>query len=139
MKFKGSVLLVDDEAHIRKFIGLVLRQFSIPRLLEAGNGEEALEIYGRERPDLVLLDVNMPKMGGLETLKQLRLLNPDCVVVMLTSLATRQTIEEAAELGATNYIRKDTPKEEIAKALQETLEANFDLTENDGPNHEPSV
>jgi hypothetical protein len=42
-------------------------------------------------------------------------------------------------LGATNYIRKDTPKEEIAKALQETLEANFDLTENDGPNHEPSV
>ncbi len=139
MKFKGSVLLVDDEAHIRKFIGLVLRQFSIPRLLEAGNGEEALEIYTRERPDLVLLDVNMPKMGGLETLKQLRLLNPDCVVVMLTSLATRQTIEEAAELGATNYIRKDTPKEEIAKALQETLEANFDLTENEGPSHEPSV
>ena len=137
MKFKGSVLLVDDEAHIRKFIGLVLRQFSIPRLLEASNGEEALEIYGRERPDLILLDVNMPKMGGLETLKQLRILNPDCVVVMLTSLATRQTIEEAAELGATNYIRKDTPKEEIAKALQETLEANFDLTENDGPSHEP--
>lgn len=137
MKFKGSVLLVDDEAHIRKFIGLVLRQFSIPRLLEASNGEEALEIYGREHPDLILLDVNMPKMGGLETLKQLRILNPDCVVVMLTSLATRQTIEEAAELGATNYIRKDTPKEEIAKALQETLEANFDLTDNDGPSHEP--
>lgn len=139
MKFKGSVLLVDDEAHIRKFIGLVLRQFSIPRLLEASNGEEALEIYARERPDLVLLDVNMPKMGGLETLKQLRILNPDCVVVMLTSLATRQTIEEAAELGATNYIRKDTPKEEIAKALQETLEANFDLTDSDGPSHEPSA
>ena len=137
MKFKGSVLLVDDEAHIRKFIGLVLRQFSIPRLFEASNGEEALDIYRRERPDLVLLDVNMPKLGGLETLKQLRILNPDCVVVMLTSLATRQTIEEAAELGATNYIRKDTPKEEIAKALQETLEENFDLTETDGPSNEP--
>lgn len=137
MKFKGSVLLVDDETHIRKFIGLVLRQFSIPRLFEASNGEEALDIYRRERPDLVLLDVNMPKLGGLETLKQLRILNPDCVVVMLTSLATRQTIEEAAELGATNYIRKDTPKEEIAKALKETLEENFDLTETDGPSNEP--
>ena len=137
MKFQGTVLLVDDEAHIRKFIGLILRQFSIPRLLEASNGEEALEIYSREKPDLVLLDVNMPKMGGLETLKQLRVLNPDCVVVMLTSLATRQTIEEAAELGATNYIRKDTPKEEIAAALQETLEANFDLTEENPPSHEP--
>jgi len=140
MKFKGTVLLVDDEAHIRKFIGLVLRQFSIPRLLEASNGEEALEIYRREKPDLVLLDVNMPKMGGLETLKQLRLINPDCVVVMLTSLATRQTIEEAADLGATNYIRKDTPKEEIAMALQETLEANFDLTDHDGSSHaQPST
>lgn len=137
MKFQGTVLLVDDEAHIRKFIGLILRQFSIPRLLEASNGEEALEIYSREKPDLVLLDVNMPKMGGLETLKQLRVMNPDCVVVMLTSLATRQTIEEAAELGATNYIRKDTPKEEIAAALQETLEANFDLSEENPPSHEP--
>lgn len=137
MKFKGTVLLVDDEAHIRKFIGLILRQFSIPRLLEAGNGEEALEIYSREKPDLVLLDVNMPKLGGLETLKRLRVLNPDCVVVMLTSLATRQTIEEAAELGATNYIRKDTPKEEIAAALQETLGANFDLTEENPSSHEP--
>ena len=137
MKFQGTVLLVDDEAHIRKFISLILRQFSIPRLLEASNGEEALEIYRREKPDLVLLDVNMPKMGGLETLKQLRVLNPDCVVVMLTSLATRQTIEEAAELGATNYIRKDTPKEEIATALQETLEANFDLSEENPPSHEP--
>jgi two-component system chemotaxis response regulator CheY len=140
MKFKGTVLLVDDEAHIRKFIGLVLRQFSIPKLLEASNGEEALEVYRREKPDLVLLDVNMPKMGGLETLKQLRLINPECVVVMLTSLATRQTIEDAADLGATNYIRKDTPKEEIAMELQETLKANFDLTDQDGSSHaQPST
>jgi two-component system chemotaxis response regulator CheY len=138
MKFQGTVLLVDDEAHIGKFIGLVLRQFTIPRLLEAGNGEEALEIYAREKPDLVLLDVNMPKLGGLETLKRLRLIDPDCVVVMLTSLATRQTIEEAAELGASNYIRKDTPKEEIAAALLETLRANFDLAEEGPTNHEPS-
>jgi two-component system chemotaxis response regulator CheY len=129
MKFKGTVLLVDDEAHIRKFVGLVLKQFSTPKLIEASNGEEALILYAEHRPDLVLLDVNMPKLGGLETLKKIHKLDPDCAVIMLTSLATRQTIEEASELGALNYIRKDTPKEEIAKALQETIEANFDLTE----------
>lgn len=129
MKFKGTILLVDDEAHIRKFISLVLKQFSIPKLLEASNGEEAIALYKEHKPDLVLLDVNMPKLGGLETLKCLHELDPECAVIMLTSLATRQTIEEASELGALNYIRKDTPKEEIAKALQETIEANFDLSE----------
>jgi DNA-binding NarL/FixJ family response regulator len=51
---------------------------------------------------------------------------------MLTSLATRQVIEEAAELGATNYIRKDTPKDEILKTLRETIEKSFDATDS-GP------
>jgi two-component system chemotaxis response regulator CheY len=129
MKFKGTILLVDDEAHIRKFIGLVLKQFTDPKIIEASNGEEAIALYSEHRPDLVLLDVNMPKLGGLETLKKIHDIDPDCAVIMLTSLATRQTIEEASELGALNYIRKDTPKEEIAKSLQETIEAHFDLTE----------
>ncbi len=125
MRLTGSIMLVDDEAHIRKFISLVLRQFTASRIIEATNGEEALELYAEHRPKLILLDVNMPKLGGLETLRQLRILNPDCVVIMLTSLATRQIIEQAAELGAANYIRKDTPKEEMTKALKETIEANF--------------
>lgn len=126
MKFTGSILLVDDEAHIRKFIGLVLRQIQAVTILEASNGEEALALYAQHRPDMVLLDVNMPKLGGLETLRGLKALNPDCVVVMLTSLATRQIIEESAELGAANYLRKDTPKDEILQSLKETIEENFD-------------
>jgi len=129
MKFNGTILLVDDESHIRKFIGLVLKQFSTPKILEASNGEEAIALYKEHKPDLVLLDVNMPKLGGLETLKKIHEIDPDCAVIMLTSLAIRQTIEEASGLGALNYIRKDTPKEEIAKMLQETIEANFDLPE----------
>lgn len=126
MKFTGSILLVDDEAHIRKFIGLVLRQIQAVTILEASNGEEALALYAQHRPDMVLLDVNMPKLGGLETLRGLKAVNPDCVVVMLTSLATRQIIEESAELGAANYLRKDTPKDEILQSLKETIEENFD-------------
>ena len=126
-KFTGTILLVDDEAHIRKFIGLILRQFTAAKLIEATNGEEGVALYSEHRPDLVLLDVNMPKLGGLETLRKLHQLDPDCAVIMLTSLVTRQTIEEASELGALNYIRKDTPKEEIAKALRETIETHFDL------------
>ena len=128
MNFTGMILLVDDEPHIRKYVTLILRQLGTPLIIEAANGEEAIAAYQRENPDLVLLDVNMPKMDGIETLKRLKELDPNCVVIMLTSLANRETIAQALELGAANYIRKDTPKEEIAQALSSTIDACFDLS-----------
>ncbi|PTY07007.1 response regulator [Opitutaceae bacterium EW11] len=121
MQFDGTVLLVDDELHVRKFIGLILRQLGNPVLIEAANGKDAVEAYKREDPDLVLLDVNMPVQDGIETLRQLMTVDPHCVVVMLTSLANRQTVEQALQLGAANYIRKDTPKDEILAALRQTI------------------
>jgi two-component system chemotaxis response regulator CheY len=132
MKFKGTVLVVDDEAHIRKFVTLILRQLGCTSFLEAGNGEDALATYESARPDLVLMDVNMPIMDGIDALRRLRALDPEAKVVMLTSLVNRETIESALALGAYNYIRKDTPKDEIAKALSETIEDCF------GPENEPS-
>ena len=129
MNFQGTILLIDDEPHIRKYVGLILRQLGAPTLVEASNGEEGVAAYLRENPDLVLLDVNMPTMDGIETLKKLKEIDPDCVVVMLTSLANRQTIEQAIELGAANYIRKDTSKEEISKALSATIDACFQAEE----------
>jgi two-component system, chemotaxis family, chemotaxis protein CheY len=125
MNFAGKILLVDDEAHIRKYVSLILQQLGSPRIVEAANGEEAIARYQSERPDLVLLDVNMPQMDGIETLRSLKQVDPDSIVVMLTSLANRQTVEHALELGAENYIRKDTPKDEIAVALNETIAACF--------------
>lgn len=123
MKFAGKILLVDDEAHIRKYLLLIIKQLGRPTLVEAVNGEDAIVVFQRENPEVVLLDVNMPKMGGIETLKRLKAINPNCVVIMLTSLANRETVEQALENGAAGYIRKDTPKEEIASVLTETIEA----------------
>lgn len=128
MNFTGTILLVDDEPHIRKFVTLILKQLGSPVVVEAVNGEQALEVYQRENPDLVLMDVSMPKMDGIETLKALKAIDPNCAVIMLTSIVNRDTIEQAVEGGALNYIRKDMPKDEIARALRETIEANFDLS-----------
>ena len=129
MNFSGSILLVDDEAHIRKFMSLLLRHLGVDRIFEAPNGASALEVYKAEKPDLVMLDVNMPQMDGLETLRALKAMDPDCVVVMLTSLANRQTIDQAVALGAANYIRKDAPPEDIGRALAETIDTCFETEE----------
>lgn len=126
MNFQGTILLVDDEPHIRKFVSLILKQLGVTRLLEAANGEEAVATYQRAQPDLVLLDISMPLVDGLATLQRLKQIDPECIVVMLTSIANRQSVDQALALGAVNYIRKDTPKEEIARALAETITAHFE-------------
>jgi len=117
MNFPGKVLLVDDETHIRKFVGLVVKKLCSPTLVEASDGLLALALYSREKPDLVLLDVNMPNLDGIQTLERLMQGDPDAKVVMLTSLANRQTIEDCVRLGALGYIRKDTPKDELTAQL----------------------
>jgi YesN/AraC family two-component response regulator len=127
MKYEGKILLVDDETHVRKFIGLILKQLGATTLFEAGNGRDAIEVFKRESPNLVLLDVNMPIQDGIQTLREIREISADCVVVMLTSLANRQTVEEALSLGADNYIRKDTPKDEILAALRQTIAECFSV------------
>ena len=126
MSFTGKVLVVDDEAHIRKYVSLIVKTLGQPTVVEAPNGEEALLAYSREKPDLVLLDVNMPRMDGLQALQALKQLDPDCVVVMLTSLVNRQTVEECLRLGARGYLRKDTPRQEIAEQLRQIIADSFE-------------
>ena len=125
MEFNGTVLIVDDEPHIRKYIGLILRKFGNPTIVEAANGEEAIVLFPQHNPDLVLLDVNMPMMDGLQCLERLHAEHPDALAVMLTSLATRNVVERCLELGAVNFVRKDTPKDVMAKVLADTIDDNF--------------
>jgi len=121
MTYPQTILLTDDEPHIRKFISLILRKFDNPTILEAGNGQEAVELYKQHHPDLVLLDVNMPFLDGVQALGQIKQTDPDAVVVMLTSLANRQTVEECMRLGAVDYIRKDTPREEMTAKFERVI------------------
>lgn len=121
MEFSGKVLIVDDEGHIRKYISLIVKRLGNPEILEAQNGEEAIALYESHQPDIVLLDVNMPGLDGIQALERLRTIDPKAVVVMLTSLAARNVVERCVELGAVNFLRKDTPKEAIAKIIADTI------------------
>ena len=108
MNFTGKILLADDEAHIRKFIGILVRRLGSPTVIEAREGQEAVELFSRESPDLVLLDISMPVLDGLQALAAIRQADPEAVVIMLTSMTNRKTIDECLRLGATAYLRKDS-------------------------------
>jgi two-component system, chemotaxis family, chemotaxis protein CheY len=121
MAYGLKAMVVDDDDHVRTFLVVLMRKVVSGTIFEARNGEEALEVYIRERPDFILLDVNMPIMDGLTTLGKLHELNPDVAVIMITSLATRKIVEEALAAGASNFIRKDTPKAQMMDVIRETI------------------
>jgi len=98
-----TVLVVDDEEIIRDFFARTLTEY---RVLTATNGEEALSIIRREKPDLVLLDIKMPGIDGIETLKQIKQIDKNIAVIMLSAYGTLETNLEAARLGAYTSIAK---------------------------------
>ncbi len=103
-------LIVDDSSVMRKIVARALQQggVSLGQILEAGNGSEALEILRREKVDLVLSDINMPVMNGLEFVRQLRSVEnaQGIPVVMITTEGSESHVMEAISCGARGYIRK---------------------------------
>lgn len=122
MNRPNTVLIVDDEPHIRMYLKLILKKVGFKTFIEAKNGQEGIDLYKSRKPDLVLLDVNMPVKEGMEALDEIMEFDPTAVVVVTSSVASRQAVEQSVELGASYYIRKDTPKEDIAKQLDTLID-----------------
>jgi two-component system chemotaxis response regulator CheY len=121
---KPRVLLADDEPHIRMLIKTVMRSMNCEVIGEALNGNEAIELFKKEKPDLLMLDINMPLRTGEEALKEIMTEFPDAFVIMLTSVSDLESVENCLSLGASNFIRKDTPIQEMKKIIKETWQAS---------------
>jgi DNA-binding NarL/FixJ family response regulator len=115
------VLVVDDEPHICVYLIELLRKLGITTTWEAGTGEAALELFAQHRPDVVLLDLNLPFMRGTEVLRQLLHLDPDAAVIVVTSDQSSQTIRKVGELGAVGYVLKHLPPDRFAATLAKAL------------------
>lgn len=103
-----KVMVVDDSAFLRKVIADLLQSMpDVEVSQQARNGKQALEMLANEQPDLVLLDVEMPILNGIETLKQIKA-NYDLPVVMLSALSNKEITIEALELGAADFVEKPT-------------------------------
>jgi two-component system, chemotaxis family, chemotaxis protein CheY len=126
---KLNVLLVDDSAVIRKMLKRVLAESNLPfdKVLEAGDGQQALTALGSDTVHLVLCDVNMPVMDGLEFLQTMRQ-NPawqSLPVLMVTTEGGQAAVLRAAELGAKGYIRKPFTTEEVKDKLAICIQSAY--------------
>ena len=124
-KRKVRVLLADDESHVRLFIKALIGSMGCEVVAEAANGKEALEQFDRTSPDLVLLDINMPVMDGIAALKALRQKSGKVAIVMLTSLASADVVEQCLEAGANYHLRKDLPVSELKQEIRDTWLAHL--------------
>ena len=119
-KKKMRIVIADDEAHIRKLITAFMKSMNAVVVGEAENGNQAVELYRKEKPNLMLLDVNMPQKTGELVLKEIRAEFPDAFVIMLTGVSDMDTVQKCLELGAANFIRKDTPIPEMKDIIKDT-------------------
>ena len=119
-KRKARILIAEDEAHIRSLIALIVVSLGAEVVAEASDGEQALSLYQQLRPDMVILDINMPKLDGISVLKKIMAIDPRTLVVMLTSLNALDVVKECIDSGAWNYILKNTTAEELNKAISAT-------------------
>ncbi|RLA97729.1 MAG: response regulator [Deltaproteobacteria bacterium] len=125
-----NVLVVDDSPPMRQVMKKVIQisGFDVGELLEAGNGKEALEVLSSHWVDVILLDIHMPEMDGIEMLR--RLSEEDLwkriPVIVVTTEGREQVIEEAKRLGAKGYVKKPFNPEQIKEILMSVMGQEYE-------------
>ena len=117
---KIRILIVDDHAVVRKGIrALLATEDDLDVIGEAVDGEEAVALYGELNPDLLLLDLIMPKVNGIEAIKKIKGDHPAAKILVLTSFAADDQVFPAIKAGALGYLLKDTEPTDLIKAIRQ--------------------
>ncbi|NUM48248.1 MAG: response regulator [Anaerolineales bacterium] len=116
----AKILVVDDAQFLRLRISKMLNQ-SGHDTLEAENGKRAIELYQSDHPDVVLMDVTMPEMDGLDALKHIRTFDANARVVMLTALGQESVVLEAIRAGAKDFVVKPFEASRVLSAINKII------------------
>lgn len=119
--YKETVLVVDDSKFLNDHIKRILENADYQVVGQAIDGEEAVKKYQELLPDCVTLDIVMPKMDGIETLKQIKSIDPAAVIIMVSSAGTKEKVTEALLLGAKNFIVKPFKEEKVLEVVKTAL------------------
>jgi two-component system, chemotaxis family, chemotaxis protein CheY len=116
-----TCLIVDDSAFMRFRLKRMMDSFDNVIASEAANGSEAISEYGRLKPDIVLMDIIMPGLEGVETVRSICSSDPSARVIMISSVSYKEKIEEALAAGAKCFITKPVTTDELRKAIERVL------------------
>jgi DNA-binding NarL/FixJ family response regulator len=116
-----KVIICDDQATVRDGLVMLLKlEPDIDIVGTAEDGAEAVEMVADRRPDLILMDLKMPVMNGVEATRQIMMKYPEVKVLVLTTYADDEWVFDAIQAGASGYLLKDTPREELIRAVRGT-------------------
>ena len=116
----AKVLVIDDEQGIRDLLDTLLRRKGYDVVL-AESGRKGLELFRRERPDVIVLDLKMPEMDGLTVLRQIQNLDPGKPVIILTGAGTTEAERQVRALGVTEYVEKEFSLHLLGDSLKRLL------------------
>ncbi len=118
-----TIMIVDDSNVIRNRITRGSKEMDFAVVATATNGAEAVELYKQHRPDLVTMDLTMPKMDGLECISEITMLDEDANILVISALSDKATGIKALEYGARGFICKPFTDEDLFQALNEMMES----------------
>lgn len=117
-----KIMIVDDALFMRKTIRKILEANGLENIVEMADGESALLAFELEQPELVILDITMPGMSGLEVLERMIQIAPQARIVMCSAMGQEMMIFKAMDLGARYFIVKPFKQEEFMKVVKDSLE-----------------
>ena len=116
-----KILVVDDAVFMRTTVSNALKKAGYEELIDAGNGAQAVEQFSKEHPDLVIMDITMPEMDGLQALKAIKEIDPSAKVVMCSAMGQEAMVIEAINLGALDFIVKPFKPDRLLKTVSTIL------------------
>lgn len=130
---KGRILIVDDQEEILDSLGAILADEG-HELIKARDGQEALHIVQSDSPDVVFLDIWIPGIDGMQTLKAIKRIDPQCSVIMMSGHGTIETAVKAIKLGATDYLEKPLNLEDVLHLVQKAISNRSEVDKNHADN-----
>ncbi|GEN35395.1 response regulator [Aneurinibacillus danicus] len=121
MRGKPTVLIVDDDVDICFLMATAIQSEQV-EIITAHSGKEALRMYEQHHPELVLLDIQLPELSGIEVLGRMKKIDEECQVIMVTAYATIETAVQAMKLGALDYICKPFKLPHLRETVQNAID-----------------
>ncbi|HAJ94157.1 MAG TPA: two-component system response regulator [Synergistaceae bacterium] len=119
---KAKILIADDSAYMRSILKDLLLRNGYDVIGEAENGKEVLDLYGKLKPDAVVMDIMMPEMSGLQALKEIKENYPEARVVMSAAMGQQHLVVEAIKAGAADFFIRPVQAERVVEAIDKALQ-----------------